>query len=109
MTDKLLKIKIQDANSIVFEGEADQVSSYNEMGQFDIYPMHANFISLIKKSVNIYKNKQLLKEIKLETAILKVKEDNLDIYLGLESLDIEDETKSTDNSTKPSASQDSAK
>lgn len=86
-----MKAIVKDTNEVLFEGEVDRISSFNEVGKFDIFPMHANFISIILKELNLYKNNQLLKEIKLEKAIMKVKQDIVNIYLGIESLVIEDE------------------
>ena len=41
---KKLQVKIRDTENILFEGESDRISSYNEVGTFDIYHAHANFI-----------------------------------------------------------------
>ncbi len=51
---KTFKVRIRDTESTVFDGEADRISSFNEMGPFDIYAMHANFISILPeiKEVN---------------------------------------------------------
>lgn len=87
---KLLNIRIRDTENVLFEGQADRVNSYNEMGPFDIYPMHANFISIIKKKVTIYLKKEKLKELNFEQAILKVKKDVVHIYLGIEIFAIDE-------------------
>lgn len=87
---KLLNIRIRDTENVLFEGQADRVNSYNEMGPFDIYPMHANFISIIKKKVSIYLKKEKLKELTFEQAILKVKKDVVHIYLGIEIFAIDE-------------------
>lgn len=87
---KLLNIRIRDTENVLFEGQADRVNSYNEMGPFDIYPMHANFISIIKKKVTIYLKKEKLKELTFEQAILKVKKDVVHIYLGIEIFAIDE-------------------
>jgi F0F1-type ATP synthase epsilon subunit len=85
---KLLNVRIRDTENVLFEGQADRINSHNEMGPFDIYPMHANFISIIKKRLTIYLKKDKLKELNFEQAIMKVKKDVVHIYLGIEIFEI---------------------
>ena len=77
-------------NTIAFEGEADRITSFNEVGPFDIYPMHANFISIIQKEITVYLDHKILKELKFEKAVMKVKQDSVKIFLGIETLFGED-------------------
>jgi len=84
--NKYFKLKVRDAQKIVFEGEVDRISSFNEVGPFDVYPTHANFISIIKKGLSIYKNGEKIQEIKLEQAVLKVKQDTAKVFLGIEAI-----------------------
>jgi F0F1-type ATP synthase epsilon subunit len=86
---KTIKLTVRDTQEIIFQGEVDRISSYNEVGRFDIYPMHANFISIIRQEIALYLNKQLLKKIDIEQAVLKVKRDVASIYLGIETLFVE--------------------
>ena len=86
----LLNVRIRDTENILFEGEADRINSINEMGPFDVYPMHANFISIIKKKITIYLKKEVQKELTFEQAIMKVKKDVVHIYLGIEVFSIEE-------------------
>jgi hypothetical protein len=51
MADKKFKVKVRDTENIIYEGEVERISSYNEVGPFDIYPMHANFISIIRQEL----------------------------------------------------------
>lgn len=86
MADKKFKVKIRDTESIIFEGEVERISSYNEVGPFDIYPMHANFISIIRQELILYDNHEKVKELKFEQAVMKVKQDSANIFLGIEVL-----------------------
>lgn len=86
----VLNVRIRDTEHVLFEGQADRVNSYNEMGPFDIYPMHANFISIIKNKLTIYLKKEQLKELSFEQAIMKVKKDIVHIYLGIEIFAIDE-------------------
>lgn len=91
MQKKLFKLKIRDIQKVIFEGEVDRISSFNEVGPFDVYPMHANFISIIQKGISVYKNKEKLQEIKLEQAVLKVKQDIAKVFMGIEVISFGDE------------------
>ena len=87
-----IKVKVRDTKEIVFEGEIDRISSYNEVGRFDVFPMHANFISIIQRELALYKGHEKVKEIQVEKAVMKVKQDSVHIFLGMEALEIDDET-----------------
>lgn len=88
---KPIKVKVRDADTILFEGEVDQISSYNEVGRFDIFPTHANFISIIQKELTLFKGHEKVKELKIEQAILKAKQDSVNIFLGIDTLIVEEE------------------
>ncbi len=85
-----LKVKVSDTENIIFEGEVDRISSFNEVGPFDVYPMHANFISIIQKELSLYQHNKKIKEVKMEQAIMKVKQDVVHIYLGIETFLIDE-------------------
>jgi len=85
------KVKIRDTDAILFEGEVTRISSFNEVGPFDVYPMHANFISILNKQVTLYNNHEKIKELPFEQAVLKVKQDVATIFLGIEVLDMGDQ------------------
>ena len=88
---KKFKVKVKDTETTIFEGEVDRISSYNEVGPFDIYPMHANFISIIRQEVILYSNKEKVKELQFEQAVMKVKQDTAQIFLGIEVLFLEED------------------
>lgn len=87
----LIKVKVRDTGDTIFTGDVDRITSYNEMGQFDIYPMHANFISIIRKHLSFYLKGKRIKDIDFTQAVLKFKRDIADIFLGIEELIIEDD------------------
>ncbi len=62
------------------------ITSYNEVGTFDVLPEHANFISLIQKSLIIHELRGSKNEIKFDVALLRVSENKVEIYLGITSL-----------------------
>ncbi len=96
---KLIHLKVRDVQKIIFEGEVERISSYNEIGPFDIYPLHANFISIIRKGLTIYKDGQVIKEISFEKAVMKVKKDVVKVFLGIETLNLDEEPNNYPNIT----------
>lgn len=99
MSDKkIINVKVRDTENILFEGEIDRISSFNEVGPFDVYPMHANFISIINKKLTLYLKKKIVKELTFEQAVMKVKKDAAHIYLGVEMFLIEDLDGNSDKS-----------
>jgi F0F1-type ATP synthase epsilon subunit len=83
---KKFHVKVRDTENVIYEGDVDRINSFNEMGPFDVYPMHANFISILRQEVTLYNNHEKVKEMKFEQAVLKVKQDQAEIYLGIEVL-----------------------
>jgi F0F1-type ATP synthase epsilon subunit len=90
---KTLNVTIRDTQNILFQGEAERISSFNEVGRFDVYPQHANFISIIQQELAVFNNHAKIKEIKIDQAILKVKQDIVHIFLGIEALFLEEDQK----------------
>jgi F0F1-type ATP synthase epsilon subunit len=92
MSDKpLIKTIVRDTENILYEGYVDRITAFNEIGQFDVYPMHANFISILTQQVTLYHNKEKVKELKIEKAVMKVKKDVAQIFLGIETFIIDEE------------------
>lgn len=89
--NKPITIVVRDAENILFDGEVDRISSFNEVGRFDIYPRHANFISIIRKQLTLYRNHKIVKDLKIEQAVLKVKDDNVGIFLGIDTIMVEED------------------
>ena len=88
---KPINVIVRDSENIVFDGEVDRISSFNEVGRFDIYPKHANFISIIRQELALYKDHKIVKELKIEQAVLKVKKDTVGIFLGIDTLIVDEE------------------
>lgn len=62
--------------------KATAVSSKNHLGNFDILPGHANFISLIIKTLTIHASEKKI-NFQFERGILEVSEDKVNVFLGL--------------------------
>lgn len=67
-----------------YNGKAKAVSSTNNKGAFDILPKHTHFISLIQDSITIYKTDSTTQEITFSNAVLKVKDNVVEVYIGTE-------------------------
>lgn len=77
-----IHVTIKNKERIVYEGQVTAVSSFNDVGLFDVLPLHENFISLVKDKIIVHDNSGQ-KEFKINNGLLKVKDDKVDIYLGL--------------------------
>jgi F0F1-type ATP synthase epsilon subunit len=88
---KLIIVIIRDAENIIYDGEVDRISSFNEVGRFDIYPKHANFISIIRERITLYRDHKVVKDLKIEQAIMKVKDDHANIFLGIDTIMVEEQ------------------
>lgn len=88
---KPIKVKVRDLNGVIFEGEVDRISSFNEVGPFDVYPMHANFISIVRKSMAFYLHRRKINEIKFAYAVMKVKRDSVNVFVGIEEMVVAEE------------------
>ncbi|MEF8847025.1 MAG: hypothetical protein V5A57_01160 [Candidatus Paceibacterota bacterium] len=63
-----------------FEGEAKAVTSENEVGEFDILPEHANFITLIFNSLTVYTPEEE-KEYEFSRGVVEVADNKVRIFL----------------------------
>lgn len=84
--DNLFHLKIVAKDGILFEGDVRSLTSYNDKGKFDILALHANFISIIYKSIKIIDSKGIEKEMAIEKALLRNRQNNLEIYLGIDNI-----------------------
>ena len=76
-------LKVRTRQNMLFEGPISSLSSVNETGKFDVLIKHANFISLIKDYLIINLIDGTKREIKVENAILRVLDNQADVYLGV--------------------------
>ena len=81
-TEKLLVI-VRDRNTLIFQGQVEAVSSFNDIGPFDVLPRHANLISLIKQVIILHLTDKTKKRIEITSGVLKVRENKIEVYLGI--------------------------
>jgi F0F1-type ATP synthase epsilon subunit len=77
-----INVTIKNRDIILFDGSVTAVSTYNDVGLFDVMPLHENFISLIQNKVILH-NMNMQKEFKIDQGIIKVKNNKVDIYLDV--------------------------
>ena len=80
------KLLVKSREGILYQGEVESMTSFNEKGEFDILSRHANFISLIRKKLIIRDAQGQQIEIPVHNALLRVKGNSVEVYLGIEGL-----------------------
>lgn len=78
-----IRVVIRNRENVLFDEEITAISSYNEKGLFDVLPLHANFISIIKEALILHKGGKDKQEMKIDGGVLRVHENQVQIYLGL--------------------------
>ncbi len=81
-----IMVSIKSPEGTFFEGEADALTSVNERGTFDILPLHTNFISLVKQTLIVHRENKKIREINIDSGVLRVLENKVLIFLGIETL-----------------------
>ena len=68
---------------VLFEGEVESVSSFNDKGKFDILPMHTRFISLVQKEIIIRTSDGEEKILPLRDGVLKAEDNMINVFVGV--------------------------
>ncbi|KKQ97637.1 MAG: ATP synthase epsilon chain [Candidatus Woesebacteria bacterium GW2011_GWB1_39_12] len=80
-------LKVVSREGVIYEEDVDSITSYNEVGKFDVLASHANFISLISKGLIIRQEpRNPLKKIDFDHALLRVRENNVEVFIGVEGM-----------------------
>ena len=77
---------VRSRDGVVFRGDVNSITSFNEGGQFDVLERHANFISLIEKSLIIRDLTGKMRKIGVSSALMRVRDNFVEIYLGVEGI-----------------------
>ncbi len=65
------------------------IQTGNAEGPLSILSGHANFISIITDDVQIYMSGEKTHSFSVETGIIRMRDNELELFLGVEVLDIE--------------------
>lgn len=82
--DAKINITVLSPNETLFSGEAAAITCHNDEGDFDVLPLHTNFISLINQSILIHLINGETKKIDIGNALLKALENNITILLNID-------------------------
>lgn len=83
--DKLL-VTIRSRQGLAYEGELASISSYNQVGAFDILPQHINFVSMITKKVILRRADGKIDEINVDKGVLIVESNKVRVFIGVGTL-----------------------
>jgi len=83
-TSGVLKVVISNPSELIWEGEAESVSSENSAGKFDILSGHANFVTMINNKPIIIRNRDNKDQVvTYKTAVLSVMNGRVMIYADI--------------------------
>lgn len=81
-----LYVTVRSRQGLTFEGELYAVSSFNQVGPFDILPEHANFVSMISKKLILHRGDGKIEEINVDKGVIMVEQDKVQIFIGVGTL-----------------------
>jgi F0F1-type ATP synthase epsilon subunit len=81
-----LNVIVRSRENIIYQGQARSVSSKNELGKFDVLPMHSNFISLLKSPIRIVEVSGNVRDIPITNALFKVDANTVSVFVGIEKI-----------------------
>ena len=79
----VLDIFIRSRTKVYYKGSAKSLSAKNPTGEFDILPMHANFVTMIKGWVVIDRSLPTEKKIEFDSGVISVTGNRVDVYVGV--------------------------
>jgi len=80
---KTFPIIIRNRLGVLYEGEIETFSSFNDTGEFDVLAFHINFITLIHTSLTLRLRGQVVKQLPVESGVLAVRGGQAEVYLGI--------------------------
>jgi len=83
MKNQGLYLNVRTREELIYDGPVKSISSFNDKGVFDVLPQHANFISLIKKFLAFRDQGGQKREIRLNSAIMRVYQGKVNVFLGV--------------------------
>jgi len=81
--DDKIEISVKTKEKTIYKGKASTFTSRNDVGIFDILPMHANFITLINDFIVLDKGLVSEQKIDLEKGLVFFRDNKVDVYVGI--------------------------
>mgnify|MGYP001602947546 CR=1 FL=1 len=81
-----ISVTIYSPESVIYKGKVKAITSVNDKGKFDILAFHSNFISIVKDYLILHEPQGSEKVFKLKQGVLRLVNNQLSIFLGLEGL-----------------------
>lgn len=82
-SDLTVHLYIRSRTAKFFQGPTHSITSVNATGVFDILPMHANFITLVKDYVIIDRGLETERKIEFKTAVMSALDNKIDVYVDI--------------------------
>ena len=79
----LLYVKISTPEKVLWEGQAQWLSSMNSNGPFDILPLHANFVTIVEGNPIKIKTPTRTEEFTFSNSLLYIHENKVTVYTNL--------------------------
>ena len=78
-----LIVSVKATDKVLWEGEADSVSSTNSQGPFDVLPLHSNFISVIENKPIIVRIGKEKKEYTFPFSVMYAHSNKVQVFTNL--------------------------
>ena len=78
-----MHVRVYAPFKVYFDGTAESISAENATGEFDILPMHHNFMTLLSPCEIVVRYDGKEERIKISRGIMHVKADNVVVFLDV--------------------------
>lgn len=79
-----IEVHVINPDEVIFRGNVRSLSGQNENGPFDILSLHTNFVTIIDGSITLHQLDGAKKEIQVGKGIVKVFEDIVYVFVGID-------------------------
>lgn len=83
MATKLISVTVRDRAGVQYEGEVKAITSHNPAGNFDILPMHSNFITVVREKLILHQSNGSKMELNIDNGVVRASENKVEIFLGI--------------------------
>ena len=78
-----LTVLVMNHKEVLFKGAAENLTSVNDTGEFDVLSQHANFISLIKDKLIVRKPEGEEWKMSIKGGVLRVHDNKVRVFLDV--------------------------